>query len=74
MITVEGEAEFAVMSAGTFQHLLTDSDELDLIRCVREGLQQARDGAGMPSKQYFASLRRRRKRCGTRSKLRVDDR
>ncbi|MFN7589301.1 MAG: type II toxin-antitoxin system Phd/YefM family antitoxin [Planctomycetota bacterium] len=62
VLTVNGEAELAVMSAATFQQVLEAIDELDMIRCVREGLQQAREGEGMPSEQFFASLRNKRKR------------
>ena len=46
----------------TFQQVLEAIDVLDMIRCAREGLVQARKGAGMPSSQFFASLLSKRKR------------
>jgi hypothetical protein len=76
LLTVDGEAELAIMSAATFQQVLGAIDELDLVRSVREGLQQAREGAGMPSKQFFASLRNKRKRsrAGTGRSATISDR
>lgn len=59
LLTVNGEAELAVMSAATFQHVLEAMDMLDSIRCIREGLEQARRGEGMPAGAFFASLRKK---------------
>lgn len=57
VLTVNGEAELAVMSASTFQHVLEALDTLDSLRCIREGLEQARRGEGMPAAEFFTSLR-----------------
>lgn len=65
LLTVNGEAELAVMSAATFQQALAAIDELDMVRGVSEGLQQARDGAGMPSRKFFAGLRKKHMRRRT---------
>jgi PHD/YefM family antitoxin component YafN of YafNO toxin-antitoxin module len=59
LLTVNGEAEIAVMSAKTFQRVLEAMDTLDSLRCIREGLEQARRGEGLPADEFFASLRKR---------------
>lgn len=59
LLTVNGEAEVAVMSASTFQRVLEAMDLLDSIRCIREGLDQAKRGEGMPADEFFASLRKK---------------
>lgn len=61
VLTVNGEAELAVMSAATFQRVLEAVDTLDSIRCIREGLDQARRGEGMPSDEFFAAFRKKRR-------------
>ncbi|HEX6811292.1 MAG TPA: type II toxin-antitoxin system Phd/YefM family antitoxin [Planctomycetota bacterium] len=59
VLTVNGEAELAVMSAATFQRVLEAVDMLDSLRCIRQGLDQAQRGEGMLSKQFFASFRKK---------------
>lgn len=59
LLTVNGEAEVAVMSASTFQRVLEAMDLLDSIRCIREGLDQAKRGEGTPADEFFASLRKK---------------
>lgn len=59
VLTVNGEAELAVMSAATFQHVLEALDTLDSIRCIREGLEQAKRGEGMPADAFFATFRKK---------------
>jgi PHD/YefM family antitoxin component YafN of YafNO toxin-antitoxin module len=57
VLTVNGEAELAVMSAATFQRVLEAVDTLDSIRCIREGLEQAKRGEGVPADEFFREFR-----------------
>ena len=59
VLTVNGEAELAVMSAATFQRVLEAVDMLDSLRNIREGLEQARRGEGIASDEFFASFRKK---------------
>lgn len=59
VLTVNGEAELAVMSAATFQRVLDALDLLDSLQCIREGLDQAKRGEGMPVDEFFATFRKR---------------
>ena len=59
MLTVNGEAELAVMSATTFQRVLEALDVLDSLRCIRQGLEQAKRGDGMPADEFFAAFRKK---------------
>jgi PHD/YefM family antitoxin component YafN of YafNO toxin-antitoxin module len=65
VLTVNGEAELAVMSAATFQRVLEALDLLDSLRCVREGLEQAKRGEGMPVDEFFAAFRKKHGLPGT---------
>lgn len=57
VLTVNGEAELAVMSAATFQRVLDAFDLLDSLSCIHEGLDQAKRGEGMPVAEFFAAFR-----------------
>lgn len=59
MLTVNGEAEVAVMSAATFQRVLDAMATLDELRCIQKGLEEGRRGQGMPAAQFFADIRAR---------------
>ena len=59
VLTVNGEAELAVMSAATFQRVLDAFDLLDSLSCIREGLDQAKRGEGMPADEFFAAFRKK---------------
>lgn len=60
VLTVNGEAELAVMSAATFQRVLEAIDTLDAIRCIREGLEQAKRGEGTTADEFFQAFRARK--------------
>lgn len=59
VLTVNGEAELAVMSAATFQRVLEAFDMLDSLRCIRQGLEQAKRGEGMPADEFFDAFRKK---------------
>ncbi|MEO6595192.1 MAG: prevent-host-death protein [Planctomycetota bacterium] len=59
VLTVNGEAELAVMSLATFQRSLDAFDMLDSIRCIRQGLDQAKRGEGLEVDEFFASFRKK---------------
>ena len=59
VLTVNGEAELAVMSASTFQRVLDAFDLLDSLRCIREGLEQAKRGEAVPIDEFFAAFRKK---------------
>jgi PHD/YefM family antitoxin component YafN of YafNO toxin-antitoxin module len=60
VLTVNGEAELAVMSAETFQRVLEAMETLDAIRCIREGLEQGKRGEILPADEFFRSFRTKR--------------
>ncbi|MBK8100454.1 MAG: prevent-host-death protein [Planctomycetes bacterium] len=60
MLTVNGQAELAVMSAATFQRVLEAMATLEELRCIQKGLEQGRRGQGLPAAQFFADVRARR--------------
>jgi len=59
VLTVNGAAELAVMSAATFQRVLDALELLDSIRCIQQGLEQAKRGEGVPVDDYFAAFRKK---------------
>lgn len=61
LLTVNGQAELAVMSASTFQRILEALDTLDALQGIREGLDQVRAGQAIPLEEAAAKLRRKLK-------------
>ncbi len=59
VLTVNGRAEVAVMSAETFQSVLEALDQLDTLRGIRRGLEEARRGEGMPLEEFDQAMRKR---------------
>lgn len=59
LLTVNGEAELAVMSAATFQRVLDALELLDSLSCIQQGLEQAKRGEGVPVDDYFAAFRKK---------------
>ncbi|MGB0715182.1 MAG: hypothetical protein ACPGXK_04845 [Phycisphaerae bacterium] len=57
LLTVNGKAELAVMSAKMFQHLLNEVDELETIRGIRRGINQADRGEGISPEELEAKIR-----------------
>lgn len=61
LLTVNGEAALAVMSAETFQQVLDALDVLDTLRCIREGLEQGKRGEGASVDEFFKAFRGKNK-------------
>ena len=59
VLTVNGRAEVAVMSAETFQSVLEALDQLDTLQGIRRGLDQAGRGEGMPLEEFDLAMRER---------------
>lgn len=59
LLTVNGKAELAVMSAATFQRLLNELDRLDAQRGLEEALADVEAGRTRPAEEVFAELRRK---------------
>ena len=67
LLTVNGRAELAVMSAATFQRVLDSLDELDAIRGIRAGLDDAAARRTRTAREAFEKVREkkpRRRRTG----------
>lgn len=60
LLTVNGRAEVAVMSAATFQRVLDALDALDAIRGIKAGLEDMKAGRTRPAEEFFAELREKR--------------
>ena len=61
LLTVNGHAELAVMSAATFQRVLESLDALDALRGIREGMNQIKAGHGRPLADVSAAVRKKQK-------------
>jgi len=59
LLTVNGKAELAVMSAATFQHLLDELDRLETLRGIEQGLADVEAGRTRPIEEAFARIRKR---------------
>jgi len=59
LLTVNGHAELAVMSAATFQRILEALDRLDSIQGVRDGMNQIKAGEGRALDEAVAELRKK---------------
>jgi PHD/YefM family antitoxin component YafN of YafNO toxin-antitoxin module len=66
LLTVNGKAEVAVMSAATFQRVLDAMDELNTIRGIRAGLEDRAKGRTRPADEFFAEFRKKRGSSGAR--------
>ena len=53
---VNGEGEPVVRDAAAFQRAV-DADTLEAIRCIREGLEQAKRGEGVAADEFFRAFR-----------------
>jgi hypothetical protein len=60
LLTVNGRAEIAVMSATTFQHVLEALDALDALRGIQAGVQDKEAGRTRPVEEFFAEIRKRK--------------
>lgn len=60
LLTVNGRAEIAVMSAKTFQRVLDALQTLDAVRGIQAGINDARAGRTRPAGEFFAELRKKR--------------
>ena len=57
LLTVNGKAELAVMSARTFQFVLDSLDQLDTIQGIQRGLEQVRQGDGASLVEFEQTMR-----------------
>lgn len=60
LLTVNGRAEIAVMSAATFQKVLDAFETLDAIRGIKAGLDDVKAGRTRPAEEFFTELRKRK--------------
>ena len=60
LLTVNGKAELAVMSAATFQRLLNELDRLDALRGLAEALEDVKAGRTRPVEEFLAEFRKKR--------------
>lgn len=59
LLTVNGRAEVAVMSAATFQNVLEALDTLDAVRGISDGLADMKAGRTRDAKKSFAEFRKK---------------
>ena len=58
VLTVNGQAEVVIQSAGAYQKLLEDQELLNSIRGISRGLEQARRGEGRPMREFLEEIAR----------------
>ena len=56
VLTVNGQAELVVQSADSYQHLLEQLRQLDTLKAIQRGLDQARAGQGRPMRTFLEEL------------------
>ena len=59
LLTINGHAELAVMSAATFQRVLDAIDMLDAAEGIRGGIADMKAGRTRPAQKFFAEMRER---------------
>jgi prevent-host-death family protein len=57
VITVNGNAAMAVVSAATLQYILEALDTLDTLHCIRAGIEDMNTGRTVPLDEAFAKAR-----------------
>lgn len=57
VLTVKGKAEAIVQDAEAYQRLLDIAARADVMEGIRQGLQEARRGKGMPVRKFFAEFK-----------------
>ncbi len=60
LLTVNGRAEIAVMSAATFQRVLDALDTLNAIRGTKAGIDDMKAGRTRPAEEFFAEFRKKK--------------
>jgi PHD/YefM family antitoxin component YafN of YafNO toxin-antitoxin module len=60
VLTVNGQAEVVIQSAGAYQKLLEDQELLNSIRGISRGLEQARRGEGRTMREFLEEIARER--------------
>lgn len=56
LLTVDGQAEIVVQSAGAYEKLLEDQELLASLRGIRRGLEQSQRGEGRPMREFLEEL------------------
>lgn len=64
LLTVNGRAELAVMSAATFQRVLEAMDSLGALRGIRAGMDEVREGKTQSAGKFMAGFRKRKRLPG----------
>jgi prevent-host-death family protein len=57
VLTVKGKAQAVVQDAEAYQRLLDIAALADAREGIRQGLEEARQGLGMPAEEFFAKFR-----------------
>jgi prevent-host-death family protein len=57
VLTVDGRAEAVVLDVASYERLLELADRADAIRGIREGLESAARGEGIPAAEAYARIR-----------------
>jgi len=58
VLTVNGQAELVVQSAQAYQQLLEDAEVTRSLKALRQSLQEANRGEGVPARQLLEELAR----------------
>ncbi len=57
VLTINGRSELTVMSAETFQGMLSHIEELETLAGIRRGLEDVKAGRVRPASEAFAEMR-----------------
>jgi PHD/YefM family antitoxin component YafN of YafNO toxin-antitoxin module len=56
VLTVNGQAEIVVQSAGAYQKLLEAAEVSETVAGIRRGLEQAKRGEGVPMREFLEAF------------------
>ncbi len=61
VLTVNGRAEVVVQDARSYQELLDLLDQLEAIAAIEKGLEESKQGKGVPAREFLEKMRKKYK-------------
>jgi PHD/YefM family antitoxin component YafN of YafNO toxin-antitoxin module len=61
VLTVNGRAEVVVQDAKSYQELLDTIDQLEAVAAIEKGLEESKQGKGVPARELLEKMRKKYK-------------